>query len=259
MRVFTLFVALLATLLSGLPARGAVPSGQKPLVVYAATDIAAVVTAVGEAFTAESGTPVSVSSGGSPGLARRLLEGEPADLFIPAETGVLQKLQKAGLVDGASSWTWATNSLVVAALPAATSVPAKPEEIADPRYHAIALPDPELAPMGMHARESFLYFHIWEAVRGRLLPTSDAGAALEALLGGKADLAIVYGSDARRDPRVKVVLELPAASHRVIEYPVALVAHPDASPAVRPFLQFLKSETAGKILVKGGFAPAFQR
>ena len=257
MRDFPFLVMVLVVGMFGMPAHAAVAPGAKPILVFSTADIARVVQAIGESFTAQSGTPVKVTSGGSHELARRLLSGTPADLFIPAETGVFPRLQQAGLVDGASSRIWASNRLVVVSLLSATAVPATPEELADPRYRAIALPDPELAPTGMRARESLTYFKVWEAVRSRLLAVPDAAAALEAMESAKADLAIVHASDARRDPRVKVVLVFPTQSHRAIEYPVALVAHSEASPAVRPFLKFLESEPARGLLVEAGFVPAF--
>ena len=228
-----------------------------PVLVFTAASTADVVQKIGKAFTARSGTPVRVSSGGSPSLAQQILKGAPADLFIPAGEGVLSGLRRAGLVDSASSYVWVLNSLVVIAPSDATAVPATPQEIADPRFHRLALADPDLVPAGSYARQSLVYFRVWEAVRGRVIPAPDVRAALAYVESGEADLGIVYATDARITSRVKVVLELPGKSHEEIHYPVSLVAHPGASPAARPFMEFLRSADARKLLVEAGFIPAF--
>src|SRR5262249_6665270 len=64
---------------------------------------------------------------------------------------------------------------------------------------------------------------------------------------GEAPLGIVYGTDAKSEPAVKVVGTFPENSHPRILYPVTLTA--SAKPEARKFVEFLLSAEA---------APAFQ-
>jgi molybdate transport system substrate-binding protein len=64
-------------------------------------------------------------------------------------------------------------------------------------------------------------------------------AALAFVASGEAPLGIVYGTDAKSEPAVKVVGTFPEDSHPKILYPVALTA--SAKPEARKFLEFLLS------------------
>ena len=63
--------------------------------------------------------------------------------------------------------------------------------------------------------------------------------------------SVVYASDAKVEPKVKVVATLPPSSHSPIVYPTALttdLAHRDAAA----FLQFLHSPTAASAYLELG-------
>ena len=65
---------------------------------------------------------------------------------------------------------------------------------------------------------------IWPELAGRMAMTENVRAALILVARGEAPLGIVYASDAKADPRVKVVATFPADSHPPILYPFALTA-----------------------------------
>jgi molybdate transport system substrate-binding protein len=250
-------VALLSVVL-GLPLWAASPdAGGKPILVFTATGTADIVEKLGKAFTKSSGTPVSVSSGGSPGLSRQILQGAPADLFIPTAITNLASLQQAGLVDEQSTFLWIRSRLVVIAPSQSAEPLATPQAIADPGFRRLALADPDRIPVGIYARQSLSYYRLWDALRERIVSLPDSRSVLTSVESGAADLGIVYASDARTSSRVKTVLEFSEESHKPIQYLVCLVAHSGASPAARPFLSFLKSDEARHLLVEAGFIPAF--
>ena len=65
------------------------------------------------------------------------------------------------------------------------------------------------------------------------------------------NLGIVYSTDAKVEPGVKVVGTFPADSHPAIIYPVA--ATTTAKPETTDYLAFLRSTAAKNILEKYGF------
>ncbi len=257
MRRIRRFTPLLLAGALGFPLWASPAADAKPVLVFAATAAADVVEEIGKAFSEASGVPVRVSSGGSPGLAKRILEGEPADLFIPAGFTTLAKLQPAGLVDDQSTYLWIRSRLVVIAPSQVAGALTSPQEMADPRFRRLALATPGSVPLGTYARQSLKYYRLWDALRQRIVPLPDSQSVLASVESGAADLGIVYACDARTNSRVKIVLELPEESHNPIQYFVALVAHQGASPAVHPFLNFLKSDAARRLLIEAGFIPAF--
>ena len=76
-------------------------------------------------------------------------------------------------------------------------------------------------------------------------------AALTLVARGEAALGIVYSTDAKVEPGVKIVGTFPADSHPAIVYPIAATA--TANPAASDYLAFLRSTAAKTILEKYGF------
>jgi molybdate transport system substrate-binding protein len=68
---------------------------------------------------------------------------------------------------------------------------------------------------------------------------------------GEAPLGIVYSTDARIEPRVRLVAVLPANTHEPIVYPAAVVK--DANPAAAQFLDYLQGPAARAAFEKAGF------
>src|SRR5262249_21176092 len=71
----------------------------------------------------------------------------------------------------------------------------------------------------------------WAAAEPKFAMTENVRAALTLVARGEAPLGIVYETDAKVEPNVKIVGAFPADSHPLIVYPVALTvnAKPDAA------------------------------
>ena len=76
-------------------------------------------------------------------------------------------------------------------------------------------------------------------------------AALTLVARNEAVLGIVYATDAKVEPGVKVVGTFPADSHPAIIYPVAATV--TAKPEASDYLAFLRSPAARAVLEKYGF------
>jgi molybdate transport system substrate-binding protein len=76
-------------------------------------------------------------------------------------------------------------------------------------------------------------------------------AALALVGRGEAPLGIVYETDARIEPNVKIVGRFPDNSHPPIVYPAALTA--SAKPDAAKFFAFLSSGTALVFFERHGF------
>jgi len=75
--------------------------------------------------------------------------------------------------------------------------------------------------------------------------------ALVLVSRGEAPLGIVYETDAKIEPAVKIVGVFPEDSHPPIVYPVALTAV--AKPEAAPYLAFLRTQQAKTIFEHYGF------
>jgi molybdate transport system substrate-binding protein len=76
-------------------------------------------------------------------------------------------------------------------------------------------------------------------------------AALVLVARGEAPLGIVYETDAKIDPSVKIVGVFPEDSHPPIVYPVAMTK--DAKPYAAQYLAFLSTPEAKAVFERYGF------
>jgi molybdate transport system substrate-binding protein len=81
--------------------------------------------------------------------------------------------------------------------------------------------------------------------------TENVRLTLRLVARGEAPLGIVYDTDAKIEPAVKVIGVFPDNSNDPIIYPVALTA--DAKPDAAQYLSFLCSQTAKSIFESYGF------
>ena len=81
--------------------------------------------------------------------------------------------------------------------------------------------------------------------------TEDVRFALRLVARGEAQLGVVYETDAKIEPGVKVVGVFPDNSHDPIIYPVAATVN--AKPGTIQYLAFLRSAAAKSIFEGYGF------
>ena len=77
-------------------------------------------------------------------------------------------------------------------------------------------------------------------------------AALQLVSRGEAPLGIVYGTDAKSDPNVKMIDTFPDGTHAPIIYPIAITASSTEADAPA-LLTYLKSSAAQSVFKDQGF------
>ena len=115
----------------------------------------------------------------------------------------------------------------------------------------IATGDVKAVPVGKYAKAALEKLGAWQAAEPKFAMAESVRAALTLVARGEAALGIVYSTDAKVEPGVKIVGTFPADSHPPIIYPVAATA--TAKPEAADYLAFLRSAAAKTILEKYGF------
>ncbi|MFE1600395.1 molybdate ABC transporter substrate-binding protein [Methylobacterium sp. ID0610] len=224
--------------------------------VFAAASLKNALDEAGKAFTAESGIPVRASYAASSALARQIEQGAPADLFASADLEWMDYLAQRKLIRPDTRVNLLANRLVVVAQKQA----ALGEIAFTPESFARALgPDGRLAtgavnavPIGKYAKAAFEKLGLWASVGPRLAQADNVRAALALVSRGEAPLGVVYESDARSDPGVRIVGVFPADSHPPVVYPFAVTAEAKGEGAAR-FLAFLRTAAAKPFFEAQGF------
>jgi molybdate transport system substrate-binding protein len=114
---------------------------------------------------------------------------------------------------------------------------------------AIAGPD---VPAGRYAQASLTALGVWPSVADKLARAESVRAALAFVARGETPLGIVYDTDAKVEPQVRLVGLFPDASHPPIIYPAALV-RASRNPNGPVFLRFLRGREAAAIFRRYGF------
>jgi molybdate transport system substrate-binding protein len=247
-----LLSCLLALTLCALPAHGAVP---KRLTVFAAASLQESLDAAAKLWTGRSGQPVVVSYAGSSALARQIEQGAPADVFVSADREWMDHLQDRGLIDPATRTLLARNRLVLVApssSSAVVSLRAGELRAALGTDGRLALAETAGVPAGRYARQALQSLGLWTEVQDRLAESDNVRAALAYVARGEAPLGIVYATDARVEPKVRVLVRIPSQHHEAIVYPMARVASAEAAHA-DGFLRFLAGPQARAVFARAGF------
>jgi molybdate transport system substrate-binding protein len=163
-------------------------------------------------------------------------------------------LAKKDLILAASRFDLLTNHLALIAPTASTSAirigKAMPlAEALGPDRLAMGAPD---VPAGKYAQAALTTLGVWPSVQDRLARAENVRAALGFVARGETPFGIVYDTDAKVEPKVRIVGLFPDSSHPPIRYPVALVAG-SHNPGAKPLLTFLQGAEAGAIFRKHGF------
>jgi molybdate transport system substrate-binding protein len=223
--------------------------------VFAAASLKNALDDAAKLYETKTGDEVALSYAASSALAKQIEVGAPADIFFSADLDWMEYLAGKNLINTASRVTLLGNTLVLIApknstvsLTIAKNFPLLAALGADGR---LAMASVDSVPAGKYGKAALTYLGVWDAVSSRVVQAENVRAALIFVAKGEAPLGIVYGTDAKSEPAVKVVGTFPERSHPKIEYPVALLA--SAKPEARKFLDFLVSPEARPSFEAQGF------
>ncbi len=211
--------------------------------VFAAASLKNALDDAVKAYQAKTGDKVVVSYAASSALAKQIEAGAPADIFFSADLDWMDYLAQKNLIDTASRKTLLGNTLVLVApkdsavaLTIGKDFPLLEALGSDGK---LAMASVDSVPAGKYGKAALTSLGVWDAVSSRVAQADNVRAALAFVAQGEAPLGIVYGTDAKAEPAVKVVGVFPEQSHPKIQYPVTLLA--SAKPEARKFLDFLES------------------
>src|ERR1700689_1184851 len=228
----------------------------KSITVFAAASMKNALDDVNAAFTKQSGVKVVASYDASSALMKQIEGGAPADVFVSADLKWMDYGSQKKLIKDDTRVNLLGNTLVLIApkdskIDKVTIAPGfdLAKLAGDGR---IATGDVKAVPAGIYAQSALEKLGVWSSVEPKMAMTANVRAALVLVARGEAPLGIVYATDAKVEPGVKVVGVFPENSHDPIVYPVAATAN--AKPDATQYLAFLRSSAARSIFESYGFA-----
>ena len=228
---------------------------EKTLTVFAAASMKNALDDINAAYATKASVKVSASYAASSALARQIEQGAPADIFISADTDWMNYATEKNTIDASSRLNLLGNSIVLIAPKDAKIDNVTISQGFDLARLAgdgrIATGDVKSVPVGKYAKAALEKLGAWTAAEPKFAMAESVRAALTLVARGEAALGIVYATDAKVEPGVKIIASFPADSHPAIIYPVA--ATKSAKPDAAGYLDFLRSSTARTVFEKYGF------
>jgi molybdate transport system substrate-binding protein len=256
MSILRRFTALaIATAFGSVVATQSAVAQVKDLVVFAAASMKNSIDDVNAAFTMRTSRKVVASYAASPALVKQIEEGAPADIFASADLEWMDYGIGKKVIKPETRFNLLGNRLVLIA--------PKDSKIGDvtigPGFDLaklvgdgrIVTGDVRAVPVGKYAKAALEKLGSWTAAESKFAMVENVRAALTLVARGEAVLGIVYETDAKVEPNVKIVGKFPADSHPPIIYPVGLTVK--AQPDSNKYLDFLRTGTAQVVFQSYGF------
>lgn len=223
------------------------------ILVLAASSLQFALPEIVAEFERRTGTGADMVFGSSGSLVAQIESGAPADLFLSADRGFVDRLEQRGLTVPGSIRPYATGRIALVVPPGQT-LPAGLADLTSPAYAVIALANPETAPYGLAARQALESAGLWIALQPRLVYSENIAQAAQFVRTGNADAGLLA---------LPVVLEVDGWAHRPIDpashSPIvqagAVIADGPRASAAAGLLELIASPAGAEILSRYGFGP----
>ncbi len=250
-----------AVIVSLVSATFSIPAAaQERLTVFAAASLRNALDKVNSAFTDASGISVTASYEASSALARQIVQGAPADVFISADLQWMDYLAAHRLIRADSRFDLLGNRLVLIAPKDSHLDKVDITQGFDIAKLAgqgrIAVADVKAVPAGRYAKAALETLGVWPAAETRLAQAENVRSTLAFVARGEAPIGIVYATDAMVEPKVKIIGIFPDDTYPPVVYPAAATIA--GKPTALRYLRFLRSRTAKAVFEEYGFSVLVQ-
>jgi molybdate transport system substrate-binding protein len=189
-------------------------------------------------------------SGSSGKHYAQILNGAPFDIFFSADKVRPILLEKKGISETGSRFTYALGRLVLWS--SLDGFVEKDEQLYSNDLRFLAIANPKIAPYGGAAREVLLSLNLWEDLQSKMARGENIAQTFQFVNSGNAKLGFISYSQLM-NPRYPVVgsfWEVPQSLYTPIEQQVVLLKK---SSLAKDFLSFIESDESLNIISKYGY------
>jgi molybdate transport system substrate-binding protein len=228
------------------------PAQARDLVVYGEPTLKPVIETLGALWRAKGNSRVHVFTAPTDLSIEQIARDARCDVIVALDGPATDAAEERELFDADSKIVAFGNSLVLIARAPWVAIPGGLHAILAGKGLAIANPDRDVA--GSYALRA-AGVSVDPGGRDLRVAESTAGV-LQMLADGKADLGVVYASDAAANPEFKLVARFDAGSYPPIVYVAAQAAHADDDADAEGFIDFLTTPEAKAAIAAAGLTPA---
>ena len=193
---------------------------------------------------------ITLISGSSGKHYAQILNGAPFDIFFSADKARPILLEKKGISETGSRFTYALGKLILWS--SLEGFVEKDERLYNNNLRFLAIANPRIAPYGVAAREVLISMNLWEDLQSKLVRGENIAQTFQFVNSGNAKLGFISYSQLMNPsyPVVGSFWEVPQTLYTPIEQQVVLLKK---SSLAKDFLSFIESDESLNIISKYGY------
>lgn len=233
------------------------------ILIYNAASTYEIIKEISKKWETTQSIKIRASSGSSSSLAKQILNGAPANIFISASWLWIEELRKQKLIIPETVRPIFENKLVL--------ITHKESEIKEIGLitngeklktlfekflsnSRISIADPTHVPAGVYTKQALIKLDLWKNLnRKNMAWGGDVRRTLKFVALGNSPLGIVYYTDAKAEKNVKIIGSFSSKLHSPIQYWVTSIQN-NSNKETIDFLSFLNGSYSSEIYKKYGFS-----
>ena len=222
--------------------------------VAVAANFAEPIKAVAAVLEKTTGHKVVVTLGSTGKLYAQIKNGAPFDVLLAANTEAPMQLEKDGLIQPGSRFTYASGKLVLWSADA-LKVDAKGEVLKSSGFRKIAYAAPKVAPYGRAAVQAMHNMGLSAALAPKLVQGESIGQTFNFIHTGNAELGFVALSQVLEQGKLKSgsMWVVPQAMYEPIRQDAVVLVRGAANPAAQALVMLLKSPDIKDLIRSYGY------
>lgn len=222
--------------------------------VAVAANFAEPIKAIAAVLEKTTGHTLKISVGATGSLYAQIKNGAPFDVFLSANTEAPAQLEKDGLAQPGSRFTYATGKLVLWSADS-TRVDAKGEVLTSGNFRKVAIASPKVAPYGAAAVQMIDRLGLSARLTPRLVQGESIGQTFNFVYTGNAELGFVALSQVLDGGKLKSgsMWLIPQNLYDPIRQDAVLLQRAASNPAAQALVQVLKSPNIKDLIRSYGY------
>lgn len=238
------------------------PAEKKDLVVFAAASMTDVLEEIKENYEKENeGVNLIFNFDSSGTLKSQIVEGADVDLFISAAEKQMNELDSENetyngkvAIDGNSRIDLLENKVTLVVPKGNKNNISDFNDLNTDKAMTIALGNEDV-PVGQYSEEILKNLGIYDSIQDKVTLGSNVREVASWVAEGTVDAGIIYATDAKAfDLKIVAEADDSMLDNKVI-YPAAVLENAKNKDEAQKFLDYLKTDEAGKVFEDAGFTP----
>lgn len=223
--------------------------------VAVAANFSEPIKAIAAVLEKTTGHKLKITLGATGKLYAQITNGAPFDVLLAANTDTPVALEKDGLAQPGSRFTYATGKLVLWSADAA-KVDAKGDVLKNGNFRKLAYAAPKIAPYGAAAVQVMEALGLQAALAPKLVQGESIGQTFTFVFTGNAELGFVAMSQVIEGGQLKSgsIWVIPQNLYRPIQQDAVLLKHGASNPAAQALMTLLKSSNIKDLIRSYGYA-----